>query len=133
MPPIPSHGLGLLDREMARLPALNCKRLCQEYCGPIAMGRMEHKRIVARLGHQPVHSCVSCPMLAQDGACGIHDIRPLVCRLWGLVEAMPCPHGCRPERWVTEEESRRLIAISTKAGIVFPEMSAAFSAEKPQS
>ena len=36
-----------------------------------------------------------CTQLA-NGRCSIYDQRPTVCRLWGDVPEMPCPHGCTP-------------------------------------
>lgn len=34
-----------------------------------------------------------CPALVAD-RCSVYEDRPLICRLWGAVESMPCPHGC---------------------------------------
>lgn len=42
------------------------------------------------------------------GTCRVYALRPLICRLWGLVDhpAMRCRFGCIPERWITAEEGR---------------------------
>lgn len=29
--------------------------------------------------------------------CQVYEDRPMVCRIWGLIEALACPWGCRPE------------------------------------
>jgi len=51
-----------------------------------------------------------CPFLGPFplGQCMAYSIRPLVCRAWGTMnnEQMRCPHGCVPERWLTNEEFR---------------------------
>lgn len=106
---LPVAAMGKLDRLYAELPAIECKRLCEECCGPVMMSRIEWERIIARCGKAPAptpeqRQRLECPML-KDGGCSVYDIRPLICRLWGLVERMACPHGCTPERWLTDEEA----------------------------
>lgn len=94
------------------VPEVKCKRLCQEGCGPIQMSPFEWDRIVKRLGHKPKivdDGHLSCPMLAKDGGCGVYHIRPLVCRLWGVVLRMRCPWGCVPEKWLTDSEAMRML------------------------
>lgn len=98
-----------LDSIYATMPKLECKGLCSESCGPIAMSEAEYARIAKRVGHEPDFLVMTCPML-KDGRCGIHDIRPMLCRLFGANEALACPFGCRPERVLTEVESRTLLA-----------------------
>ena len=43
--------------------------------------------------------------------CEIHEARPLICRLFGIVDIdlMRCPWGCVPERWLSDAESRALL------------------------
>lgn len=103
------------------VPDVSCKGLCQESCGPIAMTRWEADRIEARTGEavgvvDP--DSLRCPLLTDDGRCSVYDIRPLICRLYGAVDArlMRCPHGCRPERLLTREESHELMEQAEVAG-----------------
>lgn len=35
----------------------------------------------------------SCPAL-REGRCTVHEQRPAICRMWGTVDSLPCPHGC---------------------------------------
>ncbi len=100
---LPLPVLRAAEAVYARVPPVNCKGLCQDCCGPIPMTRFEYDRITARIGRRPpplladtAAGELGCRMLAPDGRCGVYDIRPLVCRLWGAVEGMPCPHGCEP-------------------------------------
>lgn len=53
-----------------------------------------------------------CPLLTEDGRCSAYQVRPLVCRQWGVGEDMKCPWGCEPERYLTEEETAEMLAWS---------------------
>lgn len=64
-----------------------------------------------RLGVKP--KTMNCPYLTKEKLCGIYENRPLLCRLWGLVDEprMRCPHGCKPSpRYLTSEEGHALLA-----------------------
>lgn len=50
-----------------------------------------------------------CPHLGISGRCEAYDVRPLICRLWGAVERMRCPWGCKPDHWLSDDEARRLL------------------------
>ena len=99
-----------LDRAYASLPRLNCQRKCQAACGPIVFSGEERERIERRMGTAWRALSLQCPMLTPSGACAIYDIRPMICRLWGLTKSMACPFGCVPERWLTEDEAHALLA-----------------------
>lgn len=92
------------------LPGLKCQGLCQQACGPVPMLDVEHRPIVAKLGYWPnwkLKRSMTCPLL-KDGQCKVYEVRPLLCRLWGVAEDMKCPHGCEPERYLTFEEATSL-------------------------
>lgn len=111
------------------IPEAHCKGLCQESCGPIAMSDYEAGRFT-RAAHrkgidadlqpldlEPVgrHYLLpaiegSCPALGQNGACRIYAARPAVCRLWGVVDDMPCPFGCEPDAILSAEAGEELMA-----------------------
>lgn len=106
----------------AQVPDAECKGLCQESCGPIDMHPYEHARI-RRAGvaipapdvalRQLVETGeYSCPALV-DGRCSVYEVRPMLCRVFGASEALPCEHGCRPAAGpLTDEETRRLVDAS---------------------
>jgi len=109
-----------LDEVYGRLPALECRGLCSASCGPILATTAEWRRVENAVGIVgPVGDDLSCPVL-RGTRCGAYERRPLICRLWGLVERMKCPFGCVPERWVTDAEAVRLFAevrrVSERAG-----------------
>lgn len=125
-----------LDLLYAEIPEMECKGLCGDvYCGPIGMGKTERLRILDRIGHPPFSrifpaieqpgelallafhehlsqsggvACLKCPMLV-DNKCRVYDIRPMICRLWGAVEDLRCPHGCRPKELMKRADGKRLL------------------------
>jgi Fe-S-cluster containining protein len=106
-----------LDELYAELPALDCQRRCQDSCGPIAMSYVEWARIVKKLGYEPRATGAVCPLL-RAGLCSVYPVRPMLCRLWGLVETMQCPWGCVPERVLTTREGYVFLARARAIGAV---------------
>lgn len=91
-----------LDALYAELPTIDCQGLCSESCGPIPAGDFEQRRLERESGK--ALSCPdSCSMLV-DRRCSVYDVRPMICRLWGVTEDLPCPIGCRPSRVLSVEE-----------------------------
>ncbi len=119
LPTVDPMAVAALSMAYAQLPYLPCKGLCQDCCGPIRMSRVELDRLTVRLGHRPKppDKALNCSMLdLKSGRCTVYDIRPFICRLWGLVEEMKCPFGCKPERWVSDVEAYRLMSEVADAG-----------------
>lgn len=101
----------------AMVPKIACQGKCQEACGPIDGSDIEREYFEKRTG-QPFPDALKvlesrehrCPMLsAATGRCNVYQHRPLICRLWGVAEGMPCPFGCRPERILTDREAHRML------------------------
>jgi hypothetical protein len=106
-----------LDALYAQLPALRCQGYCADSCGPIDMSVRERSRIVERA--RKAVKCEKgglCNMLDENRRCTVYDIRPLICRLWGLTRSLACPYGCRPERWLTDAESARFLVEAERIG-----------------
>ncbi|WP_199523791.1 hypothetical protein [Micromonospora craterilacus] len=105
-----------MDQLYAELPDIDCKGLCHESCNAIAMTPLERDRIRERgIDISPLH--MPCPALTPLRRCSVREVRPLICRLYGLVERMACPHGCRPEGgFVPEATARRLLARAEVIG-----------------
>lgn len=110
------------------LPTIECQGKCYESCGPISVSPVE-RRYVSESGKElqmvdrrkvaqhftakhddDTDGCINCPML-KENRCTIYDTRPLICRLWGIVESMPCIFGCKPSRVISDAEARKLISI----------------------
>jgi len=117
------------------LPGIMCRGLCHGTCGTIPVVDAElpivKKAIKGPIGEiipfvsnpssnaiDPLfrkmpdgnllcgHDDLNCPALTKDKRCGIHAVRPLICRLYGMVDndKMRCPYGCVPERWISDKE-----------------------------
>lgn len=113
----------------SQIPDARCKGLCQASCGPIGMAPYEARRVLSGAQHRriPVELTemgdsiglltdgdMTCPVLGEHGECRLYRERPLICRLWGVVESMPCPHGCRPDRTLSDEEAFDLLNAARK-------------------
>jgi hypothetical protein len=105
-----------LDAIYAQLPAIECRGRCFDSCCNIDMTRLERRRIATTTGvdiprrtiHDPVRPC---PALTILNRCAVYEVRPLICRLWGLTRAMRCSYGCVPEGgYLPESQALALIA-----------------------
>lgn len=93
------------------IPKIACKGHCSSACGSIAMSKGEYEEMSKATGRKPKVVCGDrCNYLDLDtGKCGAYKIRPAVCRLYGVVDVMPCAFGCVPERMLTEGEARHIM------------------------
>lgn len=89
----------------ARVPSVECRGDCRDTCTEFPVPRGERRLVKAATGAELYADPVPwdtpgprrvCPLLTAAGQCGAYDVRPLLCRLWGVVETMPCNYGCRP-------------------------------------
>lgn len=74
------------------------------------MTTMERQRIVKAGGPLISFDQSPCPALDFIGRCMVYDKRPMICRLWGVVEDMKCHYGCEAERYLTREEGFTFLA-----------------------
>ncbi len=97
----------------AKIPRLVCAGKCQQCCGPIFVTAAERRAMDRHAPPQnpPPKRDLTCPRLdVAFGTCSCYVDRPALCRLWGVVESMPCLWGCVPERVLTDEEGYALLA-----------------------
>lgn len=108
-----------------QIPAIpDCDGRCWTSCGPIDMSDRERQRIrQAGTRITPYKQAMTsldthwCEALTGDKRCAVYEMRPLVCRLWGAVEGLPCVYGCVPEGgYLSDEDAYRLIAESMRIG-----------------
>lgn len=88
-----------LDAIYAKLPEVDCLGKCWDSCGPIRMTGTERRRIVDAGGPNipdgsALDGALICPALTLLKRCQTHEVRPLICRAFGAVKAMPCGFGC---------------------------------------
>lgn len=105
-----------LDALYAELPTVNCEGYCWTSCGPIRMSSGEERRLTDAGMPIPQGSFINngpslCPALTPFHQCGVYDIRPLICRMWGLGPgALRCNYGCEPSRRLTDREVYEFIS-----------------------
>jgi hypothetical protein len=109
------HDRRAIERVWAKVPPMECKGLCHDSCGPIAMSRLEWD-LLREAGGEKVAPFLGadgrpsrCPYLTPENRCSVYEVRPLICRLWGASEVMPCPNGCRGSGTVSDAEGKRLL------------------------
>lgn len=117
------------------IPKMTCKGLCgwddktqDGCCGPLTLPVIERRRILQASGSVPKADAKTylCNKYI-NGKCSVYPIRPLICRLWGTVRSMACPHGCEPEQWLSARES--VILIERLRAIGGPEIADPVSVE----
>lgn len=102
-----------LEALYAELPSIECQGLCGDSCHFIGMTSLERERIRRTSGHDITIIDSPCPALDFMGRCSTYPQRPMICRLWGIVENMPCHYGCKPSpRYLTYEEGKEFLARS---------------------
>lgn len=117
----------LYRRAIRKIPFFECKQLCQESCGLVVWTEaeeiviaawMEKKGMEKRVGVMKGPNAGVCPYL-EEGLCSIHEIRPIICRLYGIVkddEKMVCPHGCRPLKGLKGPQVGRILKPLVQGG-----------------
>ena len=124
--------LGELREVWSLIPNIKCEGKCYGACttldftSPIEKKAVRSYRIERRLpyfefkvlsppspeiakhqaeGHEPNDGCLTCPYLTAQKRCSVYDVRPILCRIYGVSEILRCPFGCQPERVLTVDES----------------------------
>lgn len=98
-----------LEEIYAALPTIQCKRLCQTACTLIALSQAELDNYESKGVSPPAFDQAGfCDKLDDMGHCKIHHHRPLICRMFGVVPELPCPHGCVPDFILTSRELRHI-------------------------
>ena len=101
-----------LERIYAKIPKIQCKKLCQDTCNVVPATQLELDRIEKKSGKRfeplgELPAKINCSMLAKDGSCSVWNIRPAICRMFGAADhkLLRCHHGCIPERWLSPRSS----------------------------
>jgi hypothetical protein len=88
-----------------RIPVFECKPGCADCCGPVPFGKSEY----AKIPEPVLAEGIGCPYIG-DGGCSIYEVRPFLCRIYGTVEDLKCPHGCGPEKLFDVSEGKTMLA-----------------------
>lgn len=96
-----------------QIPSTNCQGLCADSCCSMGQTRVEQVNIRAATGVMlPLaHAGARCAALTMLNRCGVYDVRPAVCRLWGTTRSMRCNFGCVPEGgFLSDAQAYELLA-----------------------
>lgn len=127
-----------------RLPSIECKGACHGACCFIEASQRERERMERASGQKldtvdaadPAVNPLGlpqigrdnrplarfrCTMLGDDGRCTVYDLRPMICRMYGVVEGLECYRGCKPERTIPAPEAMILLAEAMEVGGKPPE------------
>lgn len=87
----------------SKIPKFECKEGCADCCGPVPFSKWEWDQVEdKRKG-----TGLNCPY-AVNGRCDIYEKRPLVCRLYGTIKRLKCPHGFRPEAFLSKKAENKI-------------------------
>lgn len=118
-----------LEDVWAAIPRIDCRKRCADSCTVIPLHAVELVKL--RTQAPKVETKVftgapevrvlkvteqgECPLLRWK-ACTVYEVRPLICRLYGVAEGMPCQHGCKPERRLSQDEVHVLMEAIHRIG-----------------
>jgi len=109
-------------RKIKTLPAMKCEEGCGRCCGIVPATETEYQRVIRYAKEHDVNpqdQGITCPWY-QENKCSVYAVRPIICRLFGHVEAMPCPQGHNVS--IPEREAVRMIRSNGKCGRVLHEV-----------
>lgn len=86
-----------IDELREQIPSFTCIVGCHDCCGPVTASSEEVARLPVKTEaeHEAALADYNCVYLGQHG-CEVYGERPLICRLFGTTERLPCPNGRRP-------------------------------------
>lgn len=89
------------------LPSLPCSSCHCDCCGPVPLSEADVRRIRRHLASQPAaevervkvrqRDAMTCPFVdTERWRCFVYEVRPEVCRQFGQIAGLPCPHAPAP-------------------------------------
>lgn len=114
-----------IRRIYKRIPNIQCQRKCHSFCCRVVLSEAEREYFenATGFGFDGANKerifldlldmangklSAECPYL-KNRLCSVYKNRPAICRLWGVSEGLPCPHGCKPERILSDKEAHKII------------------------
>lgn len=103
-----------------RIPAFECIPGCTDCCGPVPFSASEWAAVPVKKPMPTTDTAellaqlyqgvsVTCPYAVKDVGCSIYAQRPIMCRIFGTVEDLRCPHGKRPEQLLTIMQGKTIL------------------------
>ena len=105
-----------IEQLRKQIPSFKCKPGCHDCCGPVVFSKWEWDQVVDKR----MATNINCPYIGENG-CDIYEHRPIVCRMFGVVKKMQCPHRCGPHKLLTEKKESEImnkyhLLFATRAG-----------------
>jgi len=111
-----------LEAIYSKIPTIECKGLCHQWCTIVPAAKIEIKRAKGRMGGKNpfnpasalqkiqagTNKIPSCSAL-KDNKCSIYTARPAICRLYGAAEGLDCPFGCEPKKKLSKQEAYAIV------------------------
>jgi Fe-S-cluster containining protein len=113
------EAFAAIDALYAELPPIACQGRCGISCqGGILMTDLEARRLQLATHVKPrtTDARGRCVYLSPEERCTVHAIRPLICRVWGVVKMLSCMHGCVPAQWLDDRAFLRLAVAIERIG-----------------
>ncbi len=110
-------------KKLKVLPSMRCDTGCGECCGIVPVTVTEFnaiERYVKEKGIIPIETKDGTCPLYQEGRCSVYPVRPLICRIFGHAERLPCPRGYNVN--VPQREVDRMIGANGKVSRVLHEL-----------
>ncbi len=106
----PKHQASIIKKLRKKIPVFKCKPGCHDCCGWIPAVFWEKKQIVSLKGERRFKIDLNCPYV-EDCKCSVYKERPILCQIYGASEEekMTCPHGCKPEKTLSIEETKAIM------------------------
>jgi len=118
-----------LGKMRRQVPPFRCHR-CGGCCGPhVPCLRIEATEIA---GYARTHGIsaqtdrpMDCPWLRNGNECLVYAVRPMLCRLQGLIPGLPCPHSApvrNRQAWFTVVAYEALTRLHPMATVGDPSL-----------
>lgn len=95
-----------------RIPEMECIPGCTDCCGPNLWAKAEWQNITnwlkAHGRRERYAQGLDCPYI-RENKCSIYEVRPIICRLFGVTEKLACPCGRGPAKMLSDDKARELI------------------------
>jgi Fe-S-cluster containining protein len=100
-------------RDLRRqIPSFECVPGCHDCCGPVTTSSEEMSRLPRKTAAEQAAALdeLNCVHLGPKG-CTVYEERPLICRLFGTTESLPCPNGRRPAELIHPRVEKQVHAF----------------------
>lgn len=86
----------------AKIPSSKCRKGCFRCCTNMVQYTPEEEKAMGGYAFDGI-----CSHL-KDGKCTVYEVRPFVCRLYGVSTMLQCEE-CSPEKLLNETETNELV------------------------